>query len=129
MSAVQTRRDPTNRQLPDRLLEAATAAYGKKATAVVALDLRNVPSFTDYFLICSGQTPRQAKAIAEAIEMALGASGTKPAHVEGYDRSDWILLDYFDFVVHVFTADQRRFYSLERLWGSADCIPVPDPPA
>lgn len=129
MSPAQTRRDPTNRPLPEMLLAAAEAAYGKKATAVVALDLRNVPSFTDYFLICSGQTPRQAKAIAEAIEMALGASGTKPAHVEGYDRSDWILLDYFDFVVHVFTAEQRRFYSLERLWGSADSIPVPDPPA
>jgi len=129
MSTIQTRRDQTNRQLPDEILEAAKAAYGKKATAVVALDLRKVPSFTDYFLICSGQNPRQAKAIAEAIEMSLGASGTKPAHVEGYDRSEWILLDYFDFVVHVFTADQRRFYSLERLWGSAESIPVPDTPA
>jgi ribosome-associated protein len=58
--------------------------------------------------------------------MTLGTSGTRIAHAEGYDRSDWILLDYFDFVVHVFTADQRRFYGLERLWGSADLTPVPD---
>ena len=128
MSTSPTRRKPSDQVLPDDVLRAARAAYGKKATEVVALKLGKV-SFTDYFLICTGQNRRQVKAIAEAIEMTLGTSGTRPAHVEGYDRSDWILLDYFDFVVHVFTAEQRRFYSLERLWGSADSIPVPDPPA
>jgi len=126
MSTSQTRRKPSDQVLPDDVLRAATAAYGKKATEVVALNLGKVSSFTDYFLICTGQNPRQVKAIAEAIEVALGSAGTRPAHVEGYDRSDWILLDYFDFVVHVFTADQRRFYSLERLWGSADRTIVPD---
>ena len=128
MSTTQTRRKPTDHLLPDAVLQAARAAYGKKATEVVALNLGKV-SFTDYFLICTGQNRRQVKAIAEAIEMTLGTSGTRPAHVEGYDRSDWILLDYFDFVVHVFTADQRRFYSLERLWGSAERTTVPDAPA
>jgi ribosome-associated protein len=128
MSTTQTRRKPTDQLLPDAVLQAARAAYGKKATEVVALKLGKV-SFTDYFLICTGQNRRQVKAIAEAIEMTLGTSGTRPAHVEGYDRSDWILLDYFDFVVHVFTADQRRFYSLERLWGSAEPVSVPDAPA
>ena len=129
MSTTQTPREPTARTLPDDILQAATAAYGKKATEVVALNLKAVSSFTDYFLICTGQNPRQVKAIAEAIEVALGSAGTRPAHVEGYDRSDWILLDYFDFVVHVFTADQRRFYNLERLWGSAERVTVPDAPA
>jgi ribosome-associated protein len=126
MSTPKTRRDSTDQMLPGAILQAARAAYGKKATDVVALDLREVSSFTDYFLICTGQNARQVKAIAEAIEMALGASGIRAAHVEGYDRSDWILLDYFDFVAHVFTADQRRFYSLERLWGSAARTTVPD---
>lgn len=129
MSTTQTRRKPADPVLPEDILRAARAAYGKKATEVVALNLGKVSSFTDYFLICTGQNPRQVKAIAEAIEAALGAAGTRPAHVEGYDRSDWILLDYFDFVVHVFTADQRRFYGLERLWGSADRTTVPDLPA
>jgi ribosome-associated protein len=128
MSTTQTRPKPTEHALPDDVLQAARAAYGKKATEVVALNLGKV-SFTDYFLICTGQNRRQVKAIAEAIEMTLGTSGTRPEHIEGYDRSDWILLDYFDFVVHVFTADQRRFYSLERLWGSAEPVSVPDRPA
>ena len=129
MSTSQTPREPTARMLPDDILQAATAACGKKATEVVVLNLRAVSSFTDYFLICTGQNPRQVKAIAEAIEMTLGTSGTRPAHIEGDDRANWILLDYFDFVVHVFTADQRRFYSLERLWGSAERTTVPDAPA
>ncbi|MCX6538854.1 MAG: ribosome silencing factor [Acidobacteria bacterium] len=129
MTTTQTRRESTDHVLPDDILQAARAAYGKKATDVVALNLREVSSFTDYFLICTGQNSRQVKAIAEAIEMTLGTSGTRPAHVEGYDRSNWILLDYFDFVVHVFTADQRRFYSLERLWGSAERTTVPETPA
>ncbi|MCX6546301.1 MAG: ribosome silencing factor [Acidobacteria bacterium] len=126
MSTTQTRRKPADHVLPDAVLLAARAAYAKKATDVVVLNLGKVSAFTDYFLICTGQHPRQVKAIAEAIEVALAAAGTRPADVEGYDRSDWILLDYFDFVVHVFTADQRRFYGLERLWGSADFTPVPD---
>jgi ribosome-associated protein len=129
MTTTQTRRESTDHVLPDDILQAARAAYGKKATDVVALNLREVSSFTDYFLICTGQNSRQVKAIAEAIEMTLGTSGTRPAHVEGYDRSNWILLDYFDFVVHVFTTDQRRFYSLERLWGSAERTTVPETPA
>ncbi|MEI6668527.1 MAG: ribosome silencing factor [Acidobacteriota bacterium] len=129
MSPTKTRREPPDQRLPRELLAAANAAYGKLATDVVTLDLRKVPSFTDYFLICTGQHPRQVRAIAEAIEAALATSGSKPAHVEGYDRSEWILLDYFDFVVHVFSADQRRFYNLERLWGSADRGTVPDAPA
>ena len=71
-------------------------------------------------MICSGQNPRQVKAIADAIEEALRQAGVKPLHIEGYERADWVLLDCFDFIVHVFTPDTREFYSLERLWGSAE---------
>jgi len=126
MSKSKTKLDATQHGLRSEVAEAARAAYGKKATEMVALDLRKVSTFTDYFLICTGQNQRQVRAVAEAIEEALAADGVKPAHVEGYERSEWILLDYFDFIVHVFTPDQRRFYSLERLWGSAERIEVPD---
>ena len=115
--------------LPDELMLAAQAAHEKKAGAVVALDLRKVDAFTDFFFICTGQNARQVKAIADAIEAALATEGQKPAHVEGYDRANWILLDYFTFVVHVFAPEAREFYDIERLWGSAGRIEMPDPAA
>lgn len=106
--------------LPDEIAAAARAAADKKATAMVVLDLRKAHAFTDHFLICNGQNARQVKAIADAVEAALAQDGLTPAHVEGYARADWILLDYFTFVVHVFSPELRRFYDLERLWGSAE---------
>jgi ribosome-associated protein len=106
--------------LPDEIMTAARAAADKKATSMVALDLRKAQAFTDHFFICTGQNPRQVKAIADAVEAALGEDGLKPAHVEGYAKADWILLDYFTFVVHVFAPELRRFYDLERLWGNAE---------
>ena len=106
--------------LPDEIAAAARAAADKKATAMVVLDLRKAQAFTDHFLICNGQNARQVKAIADAVEAALAQDGLTPAHVEGYARADWILLDYFTFVVHVFSPELRRFYDLERLWGSAE---------
>jgi len=112
--------------LPHDLIRAARAAFGRKATDVVALDMRAIPSFTDYFLICTAQNSRQLQAVADAIEQALRDEGHRPAHVEGDERSEWILLDYFDMVVHVFTAGQRQFYALERLWGAAVRIVIPD---
>jgi ribosome-associated protein len=102
------------------------AAREKKATDIVVLDLRATSGFTDYFLICSGQNPRQIKAIADAVEESLRGAGMRPAHVEGYTRAGWVLLDYFDFIVHVFNPETRAFYALERLWGSAQRIDVPD---
>lgn len=102
------------------------AAREKKATDIVVLDLRATSGFTDYFVICSGQNPRQIKAIADAMEESLGGAGMRPAHVEGYTRAEWILLDYFDFIVHIFNPETRAFYALERLWGSAQRIDVPD---
>lgn len=112
--------------LPAQIQQAARAAQDKKAVDLAVLDVRTVSSFTDFFVICSGQNTRQVRAIADAVEETLLEGRTKPAHVEGYDRADWVLLDYFDFIVHVFTPAMREFYGLERLWGSAERIPVPD---
>lgn len=105
-------------------MRAVRAALDKKASDVVVLDLRGTPAFTDFFLLCSGNNQRHVQAIAEAIEAALRAARLRPSHVEGYDRADWILMDFFTFVVHVFTPQTRAFYSLERLWGDAERIDI-----
>jgi len=86
------------------------------------LDLRSLQSFTDFFVICSGQNTRQVQAIADAVEDTLRKAQVRPAHVEGFDRAEWVLLDYFDFIVHVFNKERREFYALERLWGSAERV-------
>jgi len=99
---------------------AAHAALGKKAGDVVILDLRKAVAFTDYFVLASGQNQKQILAIADAVLETMREAGLRPNHVEGYPRQEWILLDYADFVVHVFTARTRTFYDLERLWGGAE---------
>jgi ribosome-associated protein len=84
------------------------------------LDLRKAGGFTDYFVLCTGGNPRQIQAIADGVEAALKTElGERPALVEGVEKSEWILIDYFNFVVHVFSRDCRSFYGLERLWGNA----------
>jgi ribosome-associated protein len=115
-------------RLPAQIDRAVHAAEDKKANDLVVLDMRKAHGFTDYFLICSGTNSRQIRAIADGVMEALAEDGVKPAHIEGYDRSEWILLDYFDFIVHIFATETRVFYGLERLWGSAERIefaPVP----
>jgi ribosome-associated protein len=101
------------------LVLAARAALSKKAEDVVVLDLRRAASFTDYFLLLSGNNQKQLLAIADAVRDALREVGRRPDHVEGYPRQEWILLDYGSFVVHIFTPRTRSFYDLERLWGGA----------
>jgi ribosome-associated protein len=113
-------------RLTGDIARAVKAALDKKASDVVVLDLRHTPAFTDFFLLCSGQNTRQVQAIADAVEEALRAVKVRPAHVEGYDRAEWILMDFFTFIVHVFTPQTRDFYSLERLWGDAERIEVQD---
>jgi ribosome-associated protein len=103
------------------VLEAAAA---RMADEPVALDLKGIASFTDCFVICGGNQRRQTQAICDAICETLAAQGVRPGHVEGYARGDWILIDYADLVVHVFTPETRGFYNLERLWGDAPRIPV-----
>ena len=114
------------RRLPKPVQVAIEAARDKKASGVVVLDLKKAGAFTDYFVICSGANPRQVQAIADAVEDALKAEKQRPSLVEGYARAEWILLDYFDFVVHVFSKHARDFYGLDRLWGSAIRIEFPD---
>jgi ribosome-associated protein len=109
-------------RLPKQVALAIRAASDKQATDLAVLDLRKAGGFTDFFLICSGGNARQIRAIADGIHDALAAEGVKPAHLEGYDRSEWILLDYFDFIVHIFGKETRTFYGLERLWGNAEHV-------
>ena len=116
------------KKLTGEIAKAVRAALDKKAMEVVVLDLRQTPAFTDFFLLCSGQNQRQVHAIADAVEEALRAAKVRPNHVEGYDRGDWVLMDFFSFIVHVFTPQTREFYSLERLWGDAERIEVSDEP-
>jgi len=100
--------------------EIARFATDKKALDVVELDLRGVLDYTDYFLICSGNTGRQTKAIHDAILEGLKHEhGTLPRRVEGVASADWILMDYLDVVAHIFTPQTREFYRLEELWGEA----------
>jgi ribosome-associated protein len=126
MAKTEKRRSTTtgSKRLTGEVGKAVRAALDKKASDVLVLDLRNTPAFTDFFVLVSGQNTRQVKAIADAVEDALRAAKVRPAHIEGYDRAEWILMDYFTFIVHVFTPQTRAFYSLERLWGDAERIEV-----
>jgi ribosome-associated protein len=104
---------------------AAYAAESKKATDIRVLDLRQITSFTDYFVICSVANPRQGHAVCDEIEKQLKETGERPVSIEGYDQADWILMDYGDFLVHVFSENARQYYDLERLWRGAEVFDVP----
>ena len=120
-------RKRASKKFPSQVQRAIEAGQDRKAGDVVVLDLRPADGFTDYFDIMSGQNTRQVHAISDAIQESLGTKGVKAAHIEGGDRAGWILLDYFDFIVHIFSPESRAFYALERLWGNADRIDVPEP--
>ena len=107
-------------RLPRIVTGAVHAVQEKKGIDIVVLDLRKAGGFTDYFVICTGANPRQINAIADFIEETLRVDfGERPHLTEGVEKSQWILLDYFNFVVHVFSRECRDFYELERLWGNA----------
>jgi len=110
------------------VLEAVEAAREKKAQDIFVLELKEIADFTDYFLVCNGTSSRQVQAISDEIERRLRRSGLRPAHVEGYNHAEWVLLDYVDFVVHIFSEQARGFYDLERLWRTARRVPVPTEP-
>ena len=103
----------------DAVREVVAAALDKKAEDIKVLEVGELTHFTDYFLVCSGQNPRQVQAIADGVERRLRDHKLRPAHVEGYQTGQWVLMDYGDFVLHVFLHERRRFYGLERLWGDA----------
>ena len=117
----------TKAGFPRDVSAAIKAALDKKAEDVVVLDLRKAGGFTDFFVICTGGNPRQITAIADGVRETLKRDlDERPTLMEGIDRSEWILLDYFNFVVHVFSRDCRAFYGLERLWGNAERHEVSD---
>jgi ribosome-associated protein len=106
-------------------LTAVRAAESKKAYDVRVLDLREVTSFTDYFVICSGANPRLIQAISDAVGEELAKRGERPLNVEGYDNAEWVLADYGDLIIHVFSDRAREFYDLERLWRHARSVEIP----
>ena len=99
-----------------RLKEIIKLALNKKADKIIILDVRGLSSLADFFIICHGTSEPQVKAIADHIRKR---TNHKPRHIEGYDNQNWILLDYFDIIVHVFKKDEREYYNLERLWADA----------
>ncbi len=108
------------------MIQCARLAEEKKAAGIRALDVRESATFTDYFLLCSGTSDRQVAAVAGHIEESLRKEGVRPLGMEGMREGRWVLLDYDDFVVHVFLDSVRDFYQFDRLWGSAAEIPIPE---
>lgn len=111
--------------LPAEIIAAYRAAESKKALDIKILNLVGISSFTDYFLVCSGTNPRQNHAISDEIGEQLAKLGYKPISTEGYESANWILMDYGDFLVHIFSTEARSFYDLERLWGAVPPIELP----
>ncbi|HXM08923.1 MAG TPA: ribosome silencing factor [Terriglobales bacterium] len=106
--------------LQQQVIEAILACQDKQAEDVTVLELeKDSGAFTDYFVMCSGTNPRQIQAIADAVDERLETLGLRVTHAEGYKQAEWVLLDYVDFVVHIFSEKARQFYDLERLWKSA----------
>jgi ribosome-associated protein len=110
----------TKNELKQQVAAAIQACLDKKAEELSILEMeKGSGAFTDYFVLCSGTNPRQVQAIADEVELRLKATGVRPTQVEGYKQGEWILVDYVDFVVHVFSEKARKFYDLERLWKTA----------
>ena len=115
-TSYSSKNGPIRRQLQ----QAIHACQEKKGEDISVLRLgAHAGAFTDYFVLCTGSNPRQIQAISDEIETRLSHNGLKPTHTEGYNQAEWVLLDYVDFVVHVFSPHARNFYDLERLWKSA----------
>ena len=107
-------------ELKQQVAAAIQACLDKKAEELSILEMeKDSGAFTDYFVLCSGTNPRQVQAIADEVELRLKTAGVRPAHVEGYKQAEWILVDYVDFIVHVFSEKARKYYDLERLWKTA----------
>lgn len=117
---------PKHPKLNQEVKTAIAAAQSKKALDLVLLDLRGIASFADYFLICSGTSTPQNQAISNEIERKLKEAGRAVTHIEGFNRAEWILMDYSDLVVHIFSPASRQFYSLERLWRDVTRIQIPE---
>ncbi len=117
-SAADSTQDPTL----DAIRVAVACALDRKAAEVNVLSLEGLSQVADYFVLCSGSNPRQVQAISDAVERKLRDHRVRPRHIEGYRRGRWVLLDYLDFVMHIFHEEERAFYALDRLWGDAPDI-------
>ena len=116
-----------NAQTRSQVVSAVQACEEKKGEEISILEMdKNTSAFTDYFVICSGKNPRQIQAIADEVELRLKKEGARANQVEGYNQADWVLIDYVDFVVHIFSEASRKFYDLERLWKSARKLTLDD---
>ena len=104
---------------------AVRAAESKKATDIRVLDLSGITSFADYFVICTGANPRNVQAISDEVAMRVKQHGELPLNIEGYNQAEWVLADYGDFLVHIFSPKAREYYDLERLWRHAKVVEVP----
>jgi len=106
-------------------LTAVHAAESKKASDICVLDVREITSFADYFVICTGSNPRQIQAISEEVGLQLGKRGEYPMNVEGFETAEWVLADYGNYLIHIFSAKARSYYDLERLWRHAKTVDIP----
>src|SRR5215475_8228078 len=114
-------------QTRQQVARAVKAIESKKGEDIAILEMdRSSGAFTDYFVLCSGTNPRQIQAIADDIQKQLAEVGQRPNSVEGYNQAEWVLLDYVDFVLHIFSERARKFYDLERLWKSANRLKPAD---
>lgn len=112
--------DLKKKALHQQVSEAIQACQEKKAEQISVLELeQGTGAFTDYFVVCSGTNPRQIQAISDEVELRLKRAGVYPNSIEGYKQAEWVLIDYVDFVIHIFSEQSRRYYDLERLWKSA----------
>jgi ribosome-associated protein len=112
-----------SKELVDSIVE---LIHSKKGYDVTLLDLRKLSAMSDYFIICTADANTQVKAIADEIDKKLRKNGIKCFNKEGYNSLNWVLLDYFDVVVHIFKNDSRKFYNLEKLWGDAELTQIED---
>jgi ribosome-associated protein len=115
--------DLKKKELKKEVSAALAACHDKKAEQITVLEMDQASgAFTDYFLICSGTNPRQVQAISDEVELRLKRAGLYPNNIEGHRQAEWVLIDYVDFVVHIFSETARKYYDLERLWKSAKKI-------
>ncbi len=124
LGALLSRTERTHHEIP-AWLTAVRAAESKKATDIKVLDLTGITSFTDYFVVCTGGNNRQIQAISDEIGLQLKERGEFPLSVEGFNQAEWVLLDYGDFLIHVFSPHARTYYDLERLWRNAKTLDIP----
>ncbi len=122
MGETQTRRPSLEEDLPQDVREVLEVLDKGKGEAIVVLDMREVSAFTDFMVLCSGRSEPHVRALVDAVGKHRRDQGLKPAHIEGRAEGTWILMDYFDLIVHVFTEQNREFYQLERLWRDAPLL-------